>query len=120
MSKKIYIAGPMSGYKNFNFDAFNTAEDVLTREGWAVFNPANKDNEAGVVSDPSFAKGDDQQLMKSGWDFREAYLWDVTKVIESDAIFMLKGWEKSAGARGEHAVAISIQQRYPEYQIIYE
>lgn len=119
MTKSIYIAGPMSGYANFNFPAFFTAADKFKAEGWVVFNPAAKDGEAEVEKDASFKTGDDQQLMKSGWDFREAYLWDVTKVIEADAIYMLPGWEKSAGARGEHAVAISIQQRYPEYKIIY-
>lgn len=117
---KLYIAGPMSGYAEFNFPAFFRVADHYKEQGWVVFNPAAKDTEDDVQKDDSYKTGDDQQLMKSGWDFREAYLWDVTKVIESDAIYMLKGWERSAGARGEHAVAISIQQRYPEYKIIYE
>lgn len=116
---KVYIAGPMTGYKNFNFDAFFTAEHTLKKQGWEVFNPANKDAEAGVVDGAGWDKGDDQALMASGWDFKEAFLWDCSKVIESDAIYMLKGWEKSSGARAEHAVAIAIQARYPEYKIIY-
>lgn len=110
----------MSGYKDFNFPAFFTAAKTFEDRGYVVFNPASKDNEANVTADKSFSTGNDTLLMESGWDFRSAYLWDVTKVIEADAIYMLRGWEKSAGARGEHAVAISIQQRYPEYQIIYE
>lgn len=117
--KEVYIAGPMSGYPEFNFPAFFSAQAMLVAAGYKVWNPAAKDDEADVKSDESFKTGDDQQLMKSGWDFKEAYLWDVTKVIQSDAIYMLPGWERSAGARGEHAVAISIQQRYPEYEIIY-
>jgi hypothetical protein len=117
--KQIYIAGPMSGYPEFNFPAFFTAQYTLEKQGWKVWNPANKDQEAGVVTDASFAAGDDQALMKSGWDFKETFLWDCDKVIKSDAIYMLPGWEKSAGARAEHAVAVSIQQRYPEYKIIY-
>lgn len=117
--KKVYIAGPMSGYAEFNFPAFFAAEEKLRADGWIVFNPANKDGEEGVKQDASFKTGNDQELMKSGWDFREAYLWDVARVIEADAIYMLPDWERSAGARGEHAVAISMKQRYPEYQIIY-
>lgn len=118
--KKIYIAGPMSGYPEFNFPAFFKAAATFQDMGYVVFNPASKDNEANVKTDTSFATGNDQELMESGWDFKKAYLWDVTKVIEGDAIYMLRGWERSAGARGEHAVAISIQQRYPEYEIIYQ
>lgn len=117
--KQIYIAGPMSGIPEFNFPAFFQAQDDFEAQGWKVWNPANKDTESAVQKDQSYASGNDQQLMASGWDFKDAYLWDVEKVIYSDAIYMLPGWEKSAGARGEHAVAVSIQQRYPEYRIIY-
>lgn len=118
--KEIYVAGPMSGYPEFNFPAFFTAQYTLERLGWKVWNPAAKDEEVGVVNDKSFATGDDQELMKSGWDFKKTFLWDCEKVINSDGIYMLRGWEKSSGARAEHAVAVSIQQRYPEYKIIYE
>lgn len=116
---KIYILGPMSGYKNFNFEAFNQAAFTLKRQGWTVFNPVNKDQEAGLP-DEAKVDGDDKKLMASGWDFRDAYLWDVTKVIEADAVYCLQGWENSAGARGEHAVAVSMKARYPEYKIIYQ
>ena len=119
MSKKIYIAGPMSGYPEFNFPAFFAAQAKFEAEGWTVFNPANKDTEKEVQNNAAYASGSDQQLMASGWDFRDAYMWDMEKVIYSDAIYLLPGWEKSAGARGEHAAAVSIQARYPEYQIIY-
>lgn len=117
---KIYIAGPMSGYKNFNFEAFNGAAEYLISLGWDVFNPAAKDTEKhpdienNPEGDPILA------AQKDGFNFREAYLWDVSKVIEADAIFMLEGWEQSPGARGEHAVAVAMQRHYPEYQIIYE
>lgn len=118
--KEIYIAGPMSGYEHFNFPAFFAAQKKLEAEGWKVWNPAAKDIESEVQKDASFATGNDKQLMESGWDFRDAYLWDCEKVIRGNGIYMLRGWEKSAGARGEHAVAVSIKQRYPEYEIIYE
>lgn len=118
--KQIYIAGPMSGYPEFNFPAFFAAQAEFEAKGYKVWNPANKDQEAGVVSDESYATGDDQQLMKSGWDFKETFHWDVTKVIYSDAIYMLNGWQFSPGAIAEHAVAVSIKKRYPnDYEIIY-
>lgn len=119
--KKIYIAGPMSGYPEFNFPKFFEIAERYKALGWKVFNPANKDEEAGVVTDASYAKGDALQLISSGWDFREAYSWDANRVIEADAIFMIKGWEHSPGARGEWSLAVTMQTKYPgKYEIIYE
>lgn len=118
--KKIYIAGPMTGYPEFNFPAFFAAADKFKAAGWTVFNPAQKDEEDGVVGGAGWDDGDDQKLVASGWDFKDAFLWDVTKVIEADAIFVLKGFEKSSGATAEVAVAKAIKARYPQYEIIYE
>lgn len=118
--KKIYIAGPMSGYPEFNFPKFFLTEKQLTREGWHVFNPANKSNEEAVTKDASFGEGDGAALVKSGWSFRDAYKWDTDRVISADAIYMLKGWEASPGATGEHAVAVAMKSKYPDYEIIYE
>lgn len=116
---QIYIAGPMSGLPEFNFPAFFAAEDKLKAEGFIVFNPANKDVEK-TIDDESYLTGDNVLLIEKGFDFREAYLWDIQKVIEGDAIYMLPGWERSPGACGEHAVAVAIQKHYPEFRIIYE
>lgn len=117
---KIYIAGPMSGYPEFNFPKFFEVEAKLKAKGWTVFNPANKDGEAGVVAHESYASGDAKKLMASGWSFREVFGWDTDKVINSDAIYMLKGWEHSPGATAEHATAVVMQVKYPEYEIFYE
>lgn len=119
--RKIYIAGPMTGYKEFNFPAFFKAEENLILDGWdVVWNPANKSSEEAVLEHSSFGEGDGVALVSSGWDFREAYKWDTDKVIAADAIFMLRGWEASPGARGEHAVAMAMKSKYPDYEIIYE
>ena len=116
--KKVYIAGPMSGIPDFNFPAFYAAANMFKAEGWIVFNPADKEGE--TLSDKARENGDPMQAQKDGFNFRDVYLWDVTKVIEADAIYMLPGWENSPGARGEHAVAVAMQRHYPDYQIIYE
>lgn len=118
--KKIYIAGPMSGYPEFNFPKFYEVERTLQSEGWHVFNPANKEDEAEISKHISYDTGDASNLMKNGFNFRGAYSWDVLKVIEANAIYMLKGWEASPGATGEHAVAVAMKSKYPEYEIIYE
>ena len=40
---KIYIAGPMTGIKDFNFPAFFEAEKQLNKLGHEVYNPAHND-----------------------------------------------------------------------------
>lgn len=119
-NKQAYIAGPMSGYPEFNFPAFFEAESKLKALGFTVWNPANKDGEDGVLNTDAARTGDDKALMDTGWSFEDAFLWDITKVIQSRAIYMLKGWEQSMGAAAEHAVAVSMKRRYPDYEIIYQ
>ena len=121
MSKKktLYLAGPMSGYPEFNFPAFYEAEQRLSLAGYVVFNPANKESER-ELDKKALETGDAQLAAEKGFNFRECYLWDVSKVIEADGIYMLTGWEQSPGARGEHAVAVAMKRHYPNYEIIYE
>lgn len=117
--KSIYIAGPMTGIKDFNFPAFFTAQAALEAQGWKVYNPAAKDEE--VQLDPTaVASGDDKLAIAKGFDFRAAYTWDVLRIIEGTGIYMLKGWEKSPGAFGEWAVAKAMQAKFPEFEIIYQ
>lgn len=117
MSKRIYIAGPMTGYPEFNFPAFYAAAAEFEAMGWIVANPADKDSEKTLSG---FETGDAKAAVKGGFNFREAYLWDCEKVINGDAIYMLKGWQKSVGAVGEHAVATAVKRHYPDYQIMYQ
>lgn len=118
--KQVYIAGPMSGYPEFNFPAFFRAQKNFEDHGWKVWNPAAKENEADVEAYKSFASGDAKELVANGWDYKGAITWDLEKVINGDAIFMLKGWEFSPGACAEHATAKFIKKQNPEYEIIYE
>jgi hypothetical protein len=109
----------MSGYPNFNFDNFNRVAADLAPYYDEVFNPAAKAEETDL--DPEACKtGDNLKVIEKGFDFRKAYLWDVEHVIKADAIYMLKGWQYSPGAVGEHAVAVTMKKHYPEYEIIYE
>lgn len=120
MTKRIYVAGPMTGYPEFNFPAFFSAEDKLRSQGWEVDNPADKEQEKELSINGSYKDGDAVKAIKEGFDFRKCYLWDLTKVVYGDGIYMLKGWEQSPGARGEHAAAVAMKKHYPTYEIIYE
>lgn len=113
----IYIAGPMSGIPEYNYPSFLRAEEDLSPYYNKVWNPARNPFVGSL--EKSFATGD-VDLGHSEFDMKKAYLWDIEKVINSDAIYLLKGWEKGAGARGEHAVACVMKRHFPEYDIIYE
>lgn len=117
--KSIYIAGPMSGYPEFNFPAFFAAQAELEARGWRVWNPAAKDSEKTLDTE-AFKTGDDRLAIVKGFDFRDAFGWDCDKIVRGDGIYMLRGWEASPGARAEHAIACVMRAKYPEYVIIYQ
>jgi len=93
--KKIYIAGPMSGLKNFNFPAFNVKAAQLRAIGWDVLNPAEMDLEAGI----------DPNLDYTPLDYMRAARRDLYALDQADAIYFLEGWEESKGANWEWAHA---------------
>lgn len=106
---KIYLAGPMSGYPEFNFPTFHAAAALLRADGHEVFSPA--ENDIAKIGD--FSKnnptGDVKAANAAGFSLRHA-LADDTKFIclEAEGIAMLPGWEKSLGARAEHALAVAL------------
>ena len=91
----IYIAGPMTGYPEFNFPAFDKARDSLNAQGWVVLSPADLDREAGYGPD-----SDKTEPLK------EVIKRDLSAIQSVDAMFMLDGWQSSKGARAEHALAV--------------
>jgi hypothetical protein len=91
----IYIAGPMRGHEDDNYPAFYEAEEMLRAKGiWLPVNPARMDEELVKF-------GDIVEV-----DYKLALKRDIDEIFEADAMYMLKGWEKSEGARVEHALAI--------------
>lgn len=102
----IYIAGPMRGHAEFNFPAFNAAASWLTSHGWTVGNPAAWDDPQEVGDNPT---GDMEAAVQKGFSLRAALARDMKFIAEeADAIYMLHGWEASAGARAEHALASAL------------
>jgi len=91
MSLKVYIAGPMTGLKNYNREAFEAREKIIRAHGADVFNPATSKMsarcEAGEVS------------------YEEILRYDISELLKCNAIFMLDGWEDSKGAKLEHDIA---------------
>lgn len=94
---KIFISGPMTGYEDYNRPAFFHMEDVLTKAGWDVANPANN----GVHENQPFYV----HRMMSGLTRATHIRADFKMLLKCDAIFSLDGWKDSPGATMEYLVA---------------
>jgi hypothetical protein len=92
----IYIAGPMRGYSEYNFPAFDAAAKAWRKAGWTVISPAELDRVAGVheFTDP----------LPPGF-LRDAMRRDMLAICSCDAIALLPGWEASSGVKVEKTLA---------------
>ncbi|EBE8911008.1 DUF4406 domain-containing protein [Salmonella enterica] len=83
--KVVFICGPMTGYENYNRDAFMRKEEELIARGATVLSPA---------------------MLPDGLE-HEQYLTITRGMIRvSDAVYLLPGWENSEGAKQEVLYAI--------------
>ena len=87
--QKIYVCGPMSKHADTdsNLPAFNDASHSLSVMGYIVLSPA---------------------ILPDGLTQAEYMQIDLTMLQCCDAIYMLKGWDDSAGAMAEHALAMKL------------
>lgn len=84
---KVYIAGPMTGLPQFNRPAFHQAALNLSFEHHVPLNPA---------------------ILPDGLTEADYMAVGITMLQRADAIFLLTGWQFSAGARAEHALALKL------------
>ena len=84
---KVYIAGPMTVLPHFNRPAFNQAALNLSFEKHVPLNPA---------------------ILPDGLTEADYMAVGITMLQRADAIFLLTGWQFSAGARAEHALALKL------------
>ena len=81
---KVYIAGPMTGYPDFNRPAFRTAASIL------------REMDLDVVCPADFQQGDQwEELMKHA----------IPQMLSCDRVVLLGEWERSRGARLEAFIA---------------
>lgn len=106
VQRKAYIAGPMRGYKDLNFPAFDAAAKIGKASGYITISPADMDRQAGV---------NESELNVSTLTpamIREFVIRDMEAIIfqlraeNEDAIALLPGWQSSTGARAELGVAL--------------
>lgn len=107
-NKTAYVGGPMRGYPEYNFPAFDAARDSLHRRGWDIISPADMDRAHGL--DP---KNPETEAIVNAWtrdDWKRVIARDVEAIISldperGDALALLPGWEQSTGAVAEFFLA---------------
>ena len=88
---KIYLAGPMRNIEGNNRSLFYKAAQELEGQGHEVFNPATVDPNTPI---------------------RAAFAIDCEYICEqAEAVYLLRDWETSRGARAESALAMALGLR---------
>lgn len=100
---KLYIAGPMTGYPQFNIPSFDQAARRLRADGYEVVSPAELDNPETrrlALLSPDGAPGSGSANGETWGDFLAR---DVKLITDGgiNAIAVLPGWGLSRGARLE-------------------
>lgn len=115
---RIYLSGPMTGKPDLNRLAFDAAEKRLTAQGHFVINPHRISGLFGSAEELSESfeifyaiDGKDNYILKDELDKRASIARsvmdaDLAAVRSCDAIYLLRGWEKSRGVKKELAEAI--------------
>lgn len=104
MTKKYYLAGPMSGHPQFNIPLFTKAAALLRSMGYNIVNPCELDS--APIRDACLASED-------GKPSDDLPSWgvllgrDVCVVADMcDGIIFLPGWSRSRGALLEATTAL--------------
>lgn len=112
MTKKVYIAGPMTGYKEFNFKVFDEVADEYLDEGYEVFNPADHDRKFLGKPENWYPRPEDTEGPWIKWaipgapSLRDMLGADLNWIAQNAThVCMLPGWENSKGAQAEWALA---------------
>lgn len=95
----VYLLGPMTGYLDRNFPAFNRWAKFLRGEGFTVFNPAEF-----------------EEVLGGHEVYAEYILRDTPYLMQADAGVAMPGWYTSKGATWE-AYTLGVMYDRPVYNV---
>lgn len=100
---KVYIAGPMTGYPQFNIPLFDSTAARLREKGYEVVSPAELDDPEIRAISLASPDGKIATLETHGQTWGDFLARDVKLIADDgiEAIAVLVGWERSRGARLE-------------------
>jgi hypothetical protein len=108
---RVYVAGPMTGHKAYNYEAFVDAARFLISLGHDAVIPFESNSRVwaryyGRPFDPYTDECDygDSLLPQMIHE-------DLGELCRADAIALLPGWEKSRGAKVELLLAINLGKK---------
>lgn len=103
-NKTYYLAGPMSGYPQFNYPAFDAAAKHLRERGYKIISPAEVDSEACRQFSLASKDGNPANAPET-WG--QVLGRDVQIIADQvQGIVFLTGWQQSRGARLEALVGL--------------
>ena len=119
---RIFVSGPMTGYPDLNRSEFDAAENRLTAQGHFVINPHRISEPFGTAEELESSFAEYYRMLALDANFLDhtpaTQTIERTRIAQAvmdanlaalrscDAIYLLRGWETSRGAKKELAEAL--------------
>lgn len=117
---RVYCSGPITNMPDHNRAAFDAAAKRLTAQGHFVINPHRISELFGTPDEIAKSFDAMYHIELFGPDYKPSKVYakeaqlarsvmsaDLAAVRSCDAIYLLRGWEKSRGAKKELAEALA-------------
>ncbi len=106
-SIKWYLAGPMTGYPQFNIPLFDQVTALLRADGYTIVSPAERDTYETRLAALESQTGDHTDMTFKSETYGDMLARDM-KILadEVDGIILLPGWAESNGAKTEAYIGL--------------